>query len=88
MTAFFYQYSFLCWCSASATDLREDFLLSDVALSYTASQHLAQPAFIKASLGAPSFSFKVEGPPTEVTNKDPAHLFVLITQCSVQGSSR
>ena len=45
-------------------------------LPYASSQHLAQPAFIKASLGAASSSLKVAGPPIEVSNTDPAHLFV------------
>ena len=53
-------------------------------LPYAPSQHLAQPAFIKASLGAGSSSLKVAGPPTEVWNIDPAHLFVWITQRKVQ----
>ena len=37
---------------------------------------LAQPAFIKASLGAGSYSLKFEGLHTDVRNTDPAHLFV------------
>ena len=45
-------------------------------LPYTPSQYLAQPAFIKVSLGAASSSLKVAGPPTEVRNTDAAHLFV------------
>ena len=44
-------------------------------LPYTPSRHLAQPAFIKASLGAGSSFLKVAGPPTEVRNTDLAHLF-------------
>ena len=106
--------SFLCCCTASATDLRELFLLSGIFyltrlphichstisamdlrafftlscfLLYTPSQYLVQPAFIKASLGAGSSSLKVAGPPIEVWNTDPAHLFVWITQCSAKGIS-
>ena len=45
-------------------------------LTYILSQHLAQPAFIKASVGADTSSMKVAGPPTEVRNTDPAHIFV------------
>ena len=56
--------------------MRERFLLSDFFLPYAPSRHLAQPAFIKASLGAGSSSLKVAGPPTEVRNADPAYLFV------------
>ena len=45
-------------------------------LTYTPSRHLTQPAFINASLGAGSSSLKVAGPPTEVGNTHPVHLFV------------
>ena len=41
-----------------------------------------------ASLGARSSSLKVAGPPTEVWNTHPAHLFVWIKQCSAKGISR
>ena len=54
-------------------------------LPYTPSQHLAQPAFIKASLGVGSSSLKVARPPTEVWNTDLANLYVWITQCSAKG---
>ena len=40
---------------------------------------LAQPAFIKASLGAGSCSLKFAGLHTDVRNTDPAHLFVWFT---------
>ena len=55
-------------------DLREIFffLPLGVFLPYTLSQHLAQPAFIKASLGAGSSSMKVAGPLTEVRNRSGA----------------
>ena len=53
-------------------------------LPCTPSQHLEQPAFIKASLGAGSSSLKVAECLTEVRNTDSAHLFVWITQCSVK----
>ena len=42
---------FLCCCTASATDLRCFFFNLRCFLSYTLSQHLAQPAVITASLG-------------------------------------
>ena len=57
-------------------------------LPYIPSPHLAQPAFIKASLGPGSSSLKVAGPPTKVRNIDAAYLFVWITQCSAKGISR
>ena len=69
--------------TTSATVLSGHFL-PRCFLPYAPSQHLAQPAFIKASLGAGSSSLKVAGPPTEVWNIDPAHLFVWITQRKVQ----
>ena len=40
---------------------------------------LAQPAFIKASLGAGSYSLKFAGLHTDPWNTDPAHLFVWFT---------
>ena len=40
---------------------------------------LAQPAFIKASLRAGSFSLKFTGLHTDLQNIDPAHLFVWFT---------
>ena len=40
---------------------------------------LAQPAFIKASLGAGSYSLKFAGLHTDPRNTDPAHLFVWFT---------
>ena len=40
---------------------------------------LAQPAFIKASLGAGSYSLKVSGLHTDPQNTDLAHLFVWFT---------
>ena len=67
---------------ASATDVRELSVLSGVYYLTLCSRHLTQPAFIKASLGASSSPLKVAGPPTEVQNTDPAHLFVLITMFS------
>ena len=45
-------------------------------LPYAPSQHLAQPAFIKVSLGAGSSSLKAAGLLTEIRNIDPVHLFV------------
>ena len=44
----------------------ESFSNSQVFLPYTLFQYLAQPAFIKASLGTCSSSLKVAGSPTEV----------------------
>ena len=40
---------------------------------------LAQPAFIKASLGAGSYSLKFVGIHTDLWNTDPAHLFFWFT---------
>ena len=40
---------------------------------------LTQPAFIKASLGAGSFSLKFAGLHADLRNTDPAHLFVWFT---------
>ena len=51
-------------------------------LPYTPSRYLAQPAFIKASLGVGSFSLKTAGPTTEFRNIDPVDLFLWITQFS------
>ena len=48
---------------------------------------LHQPAFIKTSLATSSSALKVPRPPTEVRNRDPAHLFVWITQYSAKGIS-
>ena len=73
--------SFLCCCTASATDLRDLFLLW-CFLRYTPSRHLGEPAFIKAFLGADSSSLMVRGTPTEVRQTDPTHLFVWITVLS------
>ena len=56
----------ICRSTASATDLRELFLLSSI--------------FYLTVLPGSS-SLKVAGPPTEVRNTDPGHLFVWITQC-------
>ena len=66
MTDFLSGTSFLCCRTASTTDLRE---------ISTPSRHFTQLAFIKASLGAGNSSLKVVGPPTEVRNTHPAHLF-------------
>ena len=67
----------------------ESFFYSQAFLPYTPSQHLAQSAFIMASLGVDSSSLKAAGPPpTEVRNTEPVYLFVWITQCSAKGISR
>ena len=55
---------------------------------HTTSRNLTQPAFIKVSLEAGSFFLKVAGPPTEVQNTDPTHLFVWSTQYSAKGINR
>ena len=68
--------SLLCCCTVSATDLRGLFFYSQAFLPYTPSQHLAQSAFIMASLGVDSSSLKAAGPPTEVRNSEPVYLFV------------
>ena len=43
--------------------------------------------FYQGFLGAGSSTLKIAGPPTEVRNTDPAHLFIWITQCSAKGIS-
>ena len=80
----------ICQSTASATDLRELFLLSGVIyltlhLEISRNGILHQPAFIKVSLGAGTFFWRVAGRPTEVRNTNLAYLFVRITQCSAKG---
>ena len=55
--------SFLCCCTANATDLRELFFTLRRSLPYTASRNLAQPAFIKASLGPAIQPSRLQGLP-------------------------
>ena len=54
--------SFLCCCTRVLRIWERDFILKHV-LPYSPSRHLAQPAFIKASLGASSSSLKVSDLP-------------------------
>ena len=53
-------------------------------LTYTPSWNLAQPGFIKASLGPAVPSWRLQGLQLRFET-DPAHLFVWITQCSANG---
>ena len=67
---------FLCCCTSTATDLGEHFLLSGTFLPYTPSSHLAQPAFIKASLGAAVVPWRLQGLPLSFeTQTEPICLF-------------
>lgn len=51
--------SILRCCPTSTTDLGEPFFTLKRFLAYTYSQHLGQPALIKAFLGASSSAMKV-----------------------------
>ena len=63
----------------SATVLSGHFLPTGIFYLMLFPTFLAQPAFIKASLGADSYSLKFAGPHTNPQNTDPAHLFVWFT---------
>ena len=66
--------------TASATVLIGPFYTHGHFLPYAPPPtFLAQPAFIKASLGAGSSSLKFAGLHTDPRNTDPAHLFVWFT---------
>ena len=67
--------SFLCCCTASATDLRELFSLSGV-LTLPFFPTFETTCFYRGFPGAGSFALKVAGSPTKVRNTDQAHLFV------------
>ena len=58
---FFSCTSFLCCCTASATALGELFFTLRRFLPYTPSRHLAQPVFIRASLGPEVQPWKLQG---------------------------
>ena len=60
--------------AASAAALSGHFLPIGIFLPYALSQHFWH--FIKASLGASSYSFKFSGLHTDPQNTDPAHLLV------------
>ena len=66
MTVFFAMYSIFVLLYPKYYGLEKAFYTLRHFLPNTPSRHLAQPAFIKASLAAGSSSFKVPGPPTEV----------------------
>ena len=66
MTVFFFHVLHFCVVVPKYYGLEKAFYTLRHFLPYTPSRHLAQPAFIKASLGVGSSSFKVPGPPTEV----------------------
>ena len=86
---FFYQA--LCSCVVIPRKLRAFFTLHSFptygATLAAPTTQLHQPAFIKTSLATSSSALKVPRPPTEVRNRDPAHLFVWITQYSAKGIS-
>ena len=65
--------------TASATVLSGHFLPTSVFYLMLLPNILAQPAFIKASLGASSYFSKFAGLHTNPQNTDPAHLFVWFT---------
>ena len=62
--------------TASATVLSRHFLPTGVFYVMLLPNILAQPAFIKASLGASSSSLKFAGLHADLRNTDPAHLYV------------
>ena len=82
---FFYQV--LRFCAAIPRKLRAVFTLHSFptfgATLAAPTTQLHQPA----SLAASSSALKITGPPTDVQNRDPAHLFVWITQYSAKGIS-
>ena len=84
---FFSGVSFLCCCTACATDLRELFLLLAVVYLHSFLT-FGTTYFYQCFPGAGNSALKVAGPSTEVRNTDPAHLFVWITQGSVKDISR
>ena len=65
--------------TARATVLSEHFLPTGVFYLTLLHDILAQPAFIKAFLGAGSYSLKFGRLHTDSRNADPAHLFVWFT---------
>ena len=67
--------SFLCCCTASATDLRELFSLA-VVFTLHSFPTFGTTCFDQGFPEAGSFALKVAGSPTEVRNTDQAHLFV------------
>ena len=66
---------FLCCCTGSATDLRVLLLLLDVFYLILFFD-IWHKLLLSRPLGAGNSSLKVAGPPVEVRNIDPAHLFV------------
>ena len=62
--------------TASGTVLSGHFLPTAFFTLRSFATFLAQPAFIKASLGAGSYTLKFAGLHTGPRNTDPAHLFV------------
>ena len=65
--------------TASAMVLSGHFLTTGIFYLTLFPDILAQPAFIKASLGAGSYSLKFAGLHTDSGNTDPAHLFLWFT---------
>ena len=89
MTVFFFfsGVSFLCCCTACATDLRELFFLLAVVYLHSFLT-FGTTYFYQCFPGAGNSALNVAGPSTEVRNTDPVHLFVWITQGSAKGISR
>ena len=74
--------------TASATDLRERFLLSDF-FYLTLLPDIWHNLLLSRLPWEPAvLPWRFAGPPTEVRNADPAYLFVWITQCLAKGISR
>ena len=79
--------SFLCCCTANATDLRELFFTLRRSLPYTASRNLAQPAFIKASLGPTIQPSRLQGLPLMFETQTGSNC-LFESHCSANGICR
>ena len=78
-TFIFQPFHYRLTASAMVLVLSGDFLPTGIFYLTLLPNILAQPAFIKASLGAGSYSLKFAGLHTDPQNTDPAHLFVWFT---------
>ena len=84
---FFVRYFAFELLDKSATDLRS-FFYSQAFFTLHSFATFGTTCLYQSFPGASSSVLKVAGPPTEVRNTDPAHLFVWITQCSAKDISR
>ena len=75
-TFIFQPFHYRLTASAMVLVLSGDFLPTGIFYLTLLPNILAQPAFIKASLGAGSYSLKFAGLHTDPRNTDLAHLFV------------